>query len=101
MLPWNNIKHDMVVDSKALFDIITTLHNIREFILQKSVSRLRASFEAEETDTARWVPGNLNLADAFTNRNVQLSRQLNQLMKSRLWTIRFTESHVHESENWR
>lgn len=79
LFPETPIKHDMNVDSKALWDTITTLHEGKEYRLRQTVQRLRNSFESKETNVIRWIPRRDNLADVLTNRNLQMWERLNKI----------------------
>ena len=46
IFPHSKIKHEVLVDSRALFDTITTLHEAKEYRLRKTVTRIRNAFES-------------------------------------------------------
>lgn len=74
------------MDSRGLFDTITTLHEGRDYRLRQTVQRIRDSFESRELDTLRWIKGSANIADALTKRNPVLYRLLNDIfIDSRLY----------------
>lgn len=100
IFPHCTIKHEMVVDSKALFDTITTLHESREYRLRRTVSRIRHSFESRELDVVRWLPGKLNMADALTKRNVVQWINLNRLLSTGLWETDMNAGKAHDGSVW-
>lgn len=53
IFPNRMIKHEIIVDSRAHFDTITTLQETKEYRLRKTVPRIRNGFEAEELDAIR------------------------------------------------
>ena len=71
------VPHELNVDSKALFDTITTLHESTEYRLCPTVQRIRNSFESGELDVVRWLPGTINVADALTKRSREFYDKLN------------------------
>lgn len=77
-----HIRHEMILNSNALFDTITTLHESREYRLRRTVSRIRHSFESRELDVVRWFPGRENVAGALTKMNRVLWLKLNGLLSS-------------------
>lgn len=74
-----DIKHELNVASKALWDTSTMLHEGREYRLRQSVQKLRNCFECKDLNIMRWIPGNNNIADALTKRNYVITKQLNTL----------------------
>lgn len=85
ILPDRKITHELFVDARALFDTITTLHEPREYRLRKTVARMRDSFENGELDSVKWIDGKVNLADALTKHNIELSKRLNEMMAQGTW----------------
>lgn len=87
ILPKANLKHELFVDARALFDTITTLHEPREYRLRKTVARMRDAFESGELDGVTWIDGKSNMADALTKKNEALSGKLNRMLASGVWDI--------------
>jgi hypothetical protein len=54
---------ELLVDSKGLYSYISTLSNNKEYLLRRTVARIRESFDSGDLDTLRWIRGGLNLAD--------------------------------------
>lgn len=100
IFPHCHIRHEMIVDSKALFDTITTLHECREYRLRRTVSRIRHSFESHELDVVRWLPGRENVADALTKRNRVLWLKLNELLSSGVWDVDMGMGKAHDGSVW-
>lgn len=71
------VRHHLLIDSKFLFETITTLHQSGDYRLRKIVSRMRESFESGEPNVVRWIPGLANYANALTKRNLEMSPRLN------------------------
>ncbi len=95
------LKHKLQVDSHALYDTITSLHEGRDFRLRQTVERIRNSFESGDLDTLRWIPGHLNVADALTKRNLHLYEQLNNICTSGELSIDFNVGKELDSITWK
>lgn len=85
LFPNRPVKHELLVDSKSLFETITTLHDSREYRLRKTVARMRDSFESSELNVVRWIPGSKNIADALTMHTPNISMELNKWLSSGTW----------------
>lgn len=72
-------KHVLHVDSRGLFDTISTLHDGKEYRLRQTVQRIRDSFESHDIDILRWIPTGENLADSLTKRCPQTQRKFNRV----------------------
>ena len=72
LFPKRCTRHELSIDSNALKETITTLHESTEYRLRQTVQRLRNSFEARQLNILRWIPGTENIADALTKRNITL-----------------------------
>lgn len=96
IFPHYHIKHEMIVDSKDLFDTITTLHESHEYRLSMTVSRIRHSFESRELDLVRWFTGPENVADALTKRNKVLWVKLNDLLSTGKWVVNTNGGKAHD-----
>lgn len=64
-----DFKHEILVESRALFDTITTLHEPLEYCLRKVLARMRDAFESGDLYVFKWVQGCNNLADTLTMPN--------------------------------
>lgn len=96
----HDFPHTLVVDSKGLFNTITTLHDGREYRLGQTVLRIRDSFDSPDIDVLRWVQGPANIADAMNKRSTHSHRLLNRVMSTGIFSL---PKHMHfglESENW-
>lgn len=101
LFPKKALKHQLLVDSKSLFETITTLHQTGDYRLRKIVARMRDSFESSELDIVRWIPGSTNFSDALTKRNLVMSKQLNEMISSGTWSIDLSSSCALDAENWK
>lgn len=91
ILSGNEIRHELFVDARALFDTITTLHEPREYRLRKTVARMRDAFESGELDCVTWIDGKSNLSDALTKNNAELSIRLNTMLSSGIWDVNLND----------
>lgn len=101
LFPKTALRHELMVDSKSLFETITTLHKPEDYRLRKVVARMRDSFESSELDSIRWIPGPRNYADVLTKRNVALSRKLNNVLNSGIWLLDLTQSCSLDADTWK
>lgn len=92
--------HELLFDSKELFETPTTLHTSEDSVLRATVARMRASFESRELNAVRWIPGVRNLSDALTKRNVKMSTKLNALLVNVLWSVDLKGSSVLDRKSW-
>lgn len=76
------IKIDVYVDSKTLFNIITKYSTTMEKRLQIDVAAIRESAERRELNRFGWIPGTANPADALTKETVKNSNPLRSLLNS-------------------
>jgi len=93
-------KHHLHVDSKALFDTVTTLHEGTDYRLRQTVQRIRDSFECGDLDVLCWIPGNANIADALTKRNTVLYRLLNKIAITGVYP-RLAQHYQLDSLTWK
>ena len=61
---------------------------------------MRDSFESQELNVLRWIPGTVNYADAMTKRNLRLNHQLTRMLQSGLWNLDYTHGAKLESARW-
>ena len=100
LLPNTMMRNEIVVDSMALFDTITTLHEGSEYRLRQTVQRIRDSFEAGDVNVIRWIPGVDNVADALTKLNFTLWRRLNTMCRTGQLDPKIAQGYSLDSENW-
>ena len=67
------IPHELNVDSRSLFDTITTQHETKDFRLRQAVTSLRERYEVGDISVLRWIAGKTNPADALTKRGASTS----------------------------
>ena len=84
------VPHEVNVDSKALFDTITTQHETKDFRLRQAVSTLRERYEVGDISTLRWIAGKANPADALTKRGATTSNLLNTMCSTGKLSVDFT-----------
>lgn len=72
-------KPKLNVDSKGVYDTITTLHEGRDYRLRQTVQRIRDSFESGDLDYLRLIQGFVNIADSLTKKNYVSQRLLNRI----------------------
>jgi len=82
LAPRDFFRHVLHVDSKGLYDTVTTLDEGRDYRLRQQ--RIRDYFEAEDPNALQWIQGKANIADALTKRNPEMQRMLNRIMISGL-----------------
>lgn len=100
LFPDRPLRHKLIVDSKALFETLTTLHQSDDYRLRKTVARIRASFESKELNIVRWIPGIVNVADALTKRNQPLSLKLNAMLCSGFLSLNDERGVELDSDTW-
>lgn len=76
------MSHKLLIDSKALFETLTTLLQADDYRLRKTVARIRASLESKELNVVRSIAGVVNYADVLTKRNSPLSKKPNDMLAS-------------------
>ena len=73
------VPHELNVDSRSLFDTITTQHEAKDFRLRQAVSSLRERYELGDISTLRWIAGKANPADALTKRGAATAELLSSM----------------------
>ena len=100
LFPASNARHVLHVDSRGLYETITTLHDGKEYRLRQTVERIRNSFDSGELDVLRWIPGKINIADALTKRNIVLYRMLNKIATTGKLSIDVHHGYELHSRTW-
>lgn len=100
LFPNSQIKHELNVDSKGLWDTITTLHEGREYRLRQTVQRIRNSFESKELNVVRWIPGRDTLSDALKKRNPTMWKRLNDLCSGGVMAMELCSKHTVDKDTW-
>ena len=70
----------VIVDSKDLFDSLTSCHIPEDRSIRADVQLIRYYFETKQIDKVVWVPGSANLADPLTKKDSPLSDALQLLL---------------------
>ena len=98
----STVRLNLLVDSRGLFDTLSTLHEGRDYRLRGTVARLRDSFASHEIAGIRWIRGIANLADALTKPNFDMWQRLNKLLCTGvLDSSVFEDSLLVDSQVWR
>lgn len=98
--PKRMMTQQLIVDREALFDPITTLHNVVEYRLRPTVQCIRNSFESHELDIVRWIPGICNSADALTKRNIVLYKSLHHVCFSGTLNAHLDNGYSVKRKEW-
>lgn len=101
MFPSRPVPHELLIDSKSLFETITTLQNSGDYRLRKTVARMRDSFESQELNVLRWIPGTENYADALTKRSLRINDRLSEMLRTGVWELDFSRGAKLDSAEWR
>lgn len=101
MFQGRKITYQLNVDSKGLYDTITTLHEGKEYRLRQTVQRLRDSFESEELNVLQWIQGFANIADALTKHNPNSFRLISRVFSSGKLDLPRHDSYALESAEWK
>lgn len=97
----NDVIHVLHVDSRGLYDTISTLHDGKEYRLRQTVQRIRDSFESSDIDILRWIPSGQNIADTLTKRCPELQRKFNKQCVTRTLTINNSRMIQVVSKEWK
>ena len=63
------IPHELNIDSRSLYEAMSTQHELKDFRMCEAAQSLRSSFETGEVAVLRWIAGRNNPADALTKRS--------------------------------
>lgn len=80
-----DIIHELFVDSRALFDKITTQHEPWDYLLRKTAERNLDAFESGELDFVTLIDVKSNFSDAMAKDSTDLSTRLKFMLDSGLW----------------
>ena len=100
LFPNTKIRSELSIDSRCLYDTITTLHEGRDYRLRPTVQRIRNSFDSHELNHMRWIPGDMNPSDALTKRNPHSWQLLNEILSSGILCINVESGYAVDSELW-
>lgn len=81
----NRMRHKIFVDSRGVFDTITTFHEPRKNRLKRTMENIRDAFEAGYLTGVNWIDGKNNLVDCMAKWNVYVSRRINLMLTSGIW----------------
>lgn len=80
IFPSRRVMHELKVDSKGLYDTITTLHERKEYRLGQTVQRISDSFESEELYILKWIQGSVNIAEELTKHNPESFKLISKVL---------------------
>lgn len=72
--------HEFYVDSRELFDTITTPHVPRGYRLRKTLVRIKDAFESNKLNGVKWINGRTKMVDALTKWNWEMAEKLNIML---------------------
>lgn len=101
LFPDRRFTHELNVDSKGLFDTVTTLHEGRDYRLRQTVQRIRDSFEAQEVNVIRWIQGPVNIADALTKRSTHSQKLLSRIAHDGILQLPPHRTYSVDSDVWK
>lgn len=87
ILRTGEVRIDLFMDARALFETIKILHDPRAFRIRKTVGRMHYSFDNGELDCFKWIEGKMNITGALMNDNADLSDNLNRMMSRGMWDV--------------
>lgn len=90
----------VIVDSKDLYDSLSTCRGATDKSIRADVSLIRYEFETQKISRMIWIPGNVNPADALTKPDSPLRQTLQLLMFSGRIPIDFSTSQHRDSEQF-
>lgn len=99
LFPDRPLKHKLLVDSKSLFETISTLNQTGEYRPCRVLARMRKLSEAKKLNIVRWIPGSLNYGHVLTKRRIPLSQRHNAMLISGDWTIDMSSSCWQDADN--
>lgn len=100
LFPRAPLRDELNIDSKPLWDTITTLHESREYRLRQTAQRIRKCFESKELNIARWIAEKYILADALTKRNTVPARRLNEVCGHGFIGMSWQAGREVDEETW-
>ena len=100
LLNKSNLQSHLNVDSRGLFDTLSTLHEGRDYRLRETVQRIRDSFESKEIDVLRWIKGTSNISDALTKRNIVLYQLLNDICRDGVMYVNLDNGFELYATQW-
>lgn len=92
-----NVDLTIAVDSKDLFNSLSTCRNATDRSIRGDVNIIRHDFETNRISRMIWIPGNMNPADPLTETNSPLSQVLQVMMFSGTIPIDFNNSEQRNS----
>ena len=76
------IPQELNIDSRSLYEAMSTQHELKDFRLRQATQSLRSSFEVGEIAVLRWIAGKCNPADALTKRSPSTGKLLSRMCSS-------------------
>ena len=90
----------IILDSKDLYETLTTCRNATDRSVRGDVSLIRYEFETQNVSRMIWIPGSTNLADPGTKPNSSLSQALQLMLFTGEIPFSFDSIQVQESDQF-
>ena len=94
------IPHELNVDSRSLYDTITTQHEAKDFRLRQAVRSLRERYELGDISALRWIAGKANPADALTKRGASTAELLSSMSSKGRLSVNFGQGMVSTNKRF-
>ena len=88
----------IVVDTKDLYDTISTKRLPTDKTIKGDVSSLRYDFEVSVINRIIWLPGKFNIADPLTKRNSPIEKSLQLTMFTGLLSTCLEDCLINDSK---
>eukprot|EP00171_Calliarthron_tuberculosum_P022021 IDg22021t1 len=92
------IDYHAVLDSKDLWDSLSTCHTPLDKSIRADVSVIRYEFETHNVNKMTWIPGKCNLSDPLTKPNSPLVKSLQLMLFEGEISIQLDEAKTRDSQ---
>ena len=86
------------VDSKDLWDTLTTCHEPTDKSVRADVNVIRYEFETHKVNFMSWIPGKLNMSDPLTKKDSPMNKSLQLMMFSGELPVSYEDAKTRKSE---
>ena len=83
---------ELVVDSKSLFDLLSTTHRVSDKRLHIDVALLREAYQTGSLKTITWTPRKTQLANGLTKANRLAGKELQRILNTGILALHSTEN---------